>query len=786
MKKLISLLLIVLVLGAAFACTAWAEEFEGEEFAEPSYAYEEAEGEEFAEPLYGYKVDDPAIVEVVTAPTCYTTGVGKLANGQEVEIDATEAHNFVVFKEKSYPCLEDYEVTYKCTTEGCTATKVESNMLPVPHDWKIDKEQGHSDPETCEHNYNVIYKCSVCGNYKGQDGEPVTDWQNAVREEMPAKAHTFEGKEENYVYTSTESHPTCTKAGTAYDVCTKWGKRSEPITVPALGHLPYTDKDGKVKQDLLNDNYLIGTAKDDKGDATCASHSFQAYYCKQCAAKDEQGNYITDKQGHYMVEEGGRVVIYGTEELPDHKWKEGQKWTEVKPATCTEEGVASRTCKKCGTVETKAIPKLAHTPEVDKDGHPVPKILLAPTCEKEGKYTFVCTKCESEFVSADLTGWYPVSENEWRFFDENGVIEELGHKWETNAKYEPDDHGVRIWNVTKKATCTEDGSKQRTCVRCNKVETKAIPATGHEWNDWLMVVEPTDTSNGLWTRTCKHDGCKEVESYEAPKGKEPPYGYIFPAVTITKEGSWTNVQGYRNIQFNIENEGNSELKTWKITVTKDGAEWKGPDKWQGSIDSSGYGYVDLRLDKGVSGTFKIAVTITDNLDQTAEASITEVVDSSVKDGLVAEDGTLRAYKDGKIDTSVNGVVEFNGGQFLMKNGELDTSAEGLSKAEGSSDWYYCSYGQVHSDISQLVPYNGAWFFVTNGKLDRTKEGLVEYDGGKFIVSGGQVHSEYDGLWQDPATGSWAYYLGGQFWPYYSGPVVYDGATFQVKDGLLVG
>ena len=35
------------------------------------------------------------------------------------------------------------------------------------------------------------------------------------------------------------------------------------------------------------------------------------------------------------------------------------------------------------------------------------------------------------------------------------------------------------WKVTKKATCTEPGTKTRKCSRCDEVETEIIPATGH-------------------------------------------------------------------------------------------------------------------------------------------------------------------------------------------------------------------------------------------------------------------------------------------------------------------
>lgn len=775
MKKFVSLLLVVMVLGAAFACTAWAEELEGEEFANPTY---------------GYKVDDPAIVEIVKAPTCKEPGVGKLANGQEIRIEPTGEHDFVVFTEEGNPCEEGYKVTYKCSV--CGELKEVDNLVPVAHDWQKDEEK--SEDPSCSEVGKTYYKCSTCGKYKGKDGAAVEEAE-AEAEEVAMVPHTFEGNEEHYVYTSTASRPTCTKAGTAFDVCTKCGKLSDPITVPALGHNQYLNKEGKIDEALLAKNYTKGEAKGDHGDVTCSSHSFDTYYCNRCASEPDKDKKIT-------VEEGGKVVIYANEfpdnkeELLPHTWieKEDGKdgWTETKAATCAAEGEATRTCEKCGTVETRSIPKLAHTPVVDKDGKPVPTIVTAPTCEKEGEYTFVCSVCGEKFVTEEEI---LIEIDDIPMKVTNGKLPALGHKWETNEKYLPEypenKDSAHVWKVTKPATCTEEGEMQKTCERCGIVETDKREALGHDWNDWVEVVKPNTKNNnkGLWTRTCKREGCKEVESYE---GKESLGNkYTFPTVTITKTYNSTdeyNNQTVKYYNFRIVAK-TAPFKDYTITVTKDGAERKDSDKWNPSFDlnkfkNEGYGWVYLSIPADEYGTYEIKVTVTDEKDQTAEASITEVnAAPAVKNGLVAEDGTIRAYKDGKIDTSVNGLREFNGGSFVMKNGQLDKSAEGLTKV--GEDWYYCSYGQVHTDISQLVPYNGGWFFVTNGKLDRTKEGLVEYDGGKFIVSAGQVHYEKTGLWQDPATGTWAYYDHGQFWPSYSGEAEYDGVTFQVKDGLLV-
>lgn len=57
-------------------------------------------------------------------------------------------------------------------------------------------------------------------------------------------------------------------------------------------------------------------------------------------------------------------------------------------------------------------------------------------------------------------------------------------------------HAFDGWNVSRKATCTEDGEKNRSCSKCGETESEIIPATGHT----LIVdasIEATCTETGL-------------------------------------------------------------------------------------------------------------------------------------------------------------------------------------------------------------------------------------------------------------------------------------------------
>ena len=113
------------------------------------------------------------------------------------------------------------------------------------------------------------------------------------------------------------------------------------------------------------------------------------------------------------------------------------EWTVTTPATCTKDGVKTRTCA-CGETETQTIPATGHTFGDWEETTPA-------TCTADGVETRTCSACgETETRAIPATG-----------------------------------HTFGAWTVTTPATCTEDGVESRTCSACGETETRAIPATGH-------------------------------------------------------------------------------------------------------------------------------------------------------------------------------------------------------------------------------------------------------------------------------------------------------------------
>ena len=72
------------------------------------------------------------------------------------------------------------------------------------------------------------------------------------------------------------------------------------------------------------------------------------------------------------------------------------------------------------------------------------------------------------------------------------------------------------WHDTETLpTCTEDGEKGRECSRCGMKETEKIPALGHDWGAWTVTTPATCTKEGVETRICNRDS-SHVETRTIP------------------------------------------------------------------------------------------------------------------------------------------------------------------------------------------------------------------------------------------------------------------------------
>ena len=189
-------------------------------------------------------------------------------------------------------------------------------------------------------------------------------------------------------------------------------------------------------------------------------------------------------------------------------------WRETKPATETEAGSRERDCTVCDHVQTETIPMLEHehgihdeTWKYDKTQHWQEcscgeKLNVANHTYGDWKVTKEATETEAgsrergcavcEYVQVEII---PEIGHEHGIHDETWKYDKTQHWQECSCgeKLNVANHTYGDWKVTKEATETEAGSRERGCAVCEYVQTEAIPAAGT--GEPTDSTDPTDSSD---------------------------------------------------------------------------------------------------------------------------------------------------------------------------------------------------------------------------------------------------------------------------------------------------
>ena len=117
-----------------------------------------------------------------------------------------------------------------------------------------------------------------------------------------------------------------------------------------------------------------------------------------------------------------------------------------------------------------------------KCDHSYETAVTAPTCTKEGYTTYTCSKCGHIYMDA--------------------VVEALGHD------YVPEPGATADY-------CTEDEITYYVCTRCYDSYEIKTPAPGHDWDQGVETLAPTENETGIMTYTCLYCGQTKEESIPA-------------------------------------------------------------------------------------------------------------------------------------------------------------------------------------------------------------------------------------------------------------------------------
>lgn len=93
------------------------------------------------------------------------------------------------------------------------------------------------------------------------------------------------------------------------------------------------------------------------------------------------------------------------------------------------------------------------------------------------------------------------------------------------------EHQWSEWQVSKAATCTQDGINIRVCDDCGESQSIPVSALGHNYSEWITTKEVSCTQDGLKERTC-FCGEKETQTIYSS-------GHTFSNWNTTKEATCT-------------------------------------------------------------------------------------------------------------------------------------------------------------------------------------------------------------------------------------------------------
>ena len=219
------------------------------------------------------------------------------------------------------------------------------------------------------------------------------------------------------------------------------------------------------------------------------------------------------------------------------------EWRVTKPATETEEGSKARDCTVCDYVQTETIPMLKHEHsygdwQKDKTQHWKEcrcgkktevgnhtfddwTITKEPTTTETGSRERTCSICKYTQTETLPVHTHDVHDEAWKY-DETQHWKECSCGEKLNVA----NHTYGDWKVTKEATETEAGSRERGCAVCEYVQVEIIPEIGHE--------------HGIHDETWKYDKTQHWQECSCGE-KLNVANHIYGDWKVTKEATETEV-----------------------------------------------------------------------------------------------------------------------------------------------------------------------------------------------------------------------------------------------------
>lgn len=337
-----------------------------------------------------------------------------------------EHHDWMREDSDEYPEDCTQSITVRSTCVRCQKVKEEVEF--GPHRFNYGEMPDITD---CTREYEKVNTCEICG-YED-------------RATIPAREHHDFAEIVSYI-----SQPTCGNPGEALYRCANCTTESVLEIQPTGQH------------NWVFDKTIL--------EPTCSSSGKDLYVCSDCGTTEERMTDATPGSNHNWVFNEGQSVV----------------------ATCIEDGYKLYVCADCDETYRETIPASSEYHEWSDW-----ELIDEPACDKEGEEQRMCMNCqETETRTVDTTehNWQFVNENPVATCSSKGVANYICADCGATKKEETDPvtdaHIWSEWEITKEATCIEEGTLCEKCTVCGEKRTTSIPSLGH---DYQRVTSGTPT-----------------------------------------------------------------------------------------------------------------------------------------------------------------------------------------------------------------------------------------------------------------------------------------------------
>lgn len=419
------------------------------------------------------------------------------------------------------------------------------------------------------------------------------------------------------------------------------------------------------------------------------------------------GEEKVNKELTYVLNEDGTMMTFTTPSLSDFVMLvkdcgEGAhvfgSWNVTKPATCTGAGEQERSCTVCTRKETEILQATAHQFTVETEDR------QAATCTEDGYAVRKCETCDQTKRLTEPALGHDLKEE----ITKEATCKEEGNKHitctrcdlEENESIERIPHSFTKENVLVPATCVTEGSRELICENCGETVSSVIPAdaAAHSFV-WKTAKEATCGADGS-----RYQECEDCRA----KGKTE----VLKATGKHKYGAWTTVKAATalaagtkqrtctvckakqtaaiaklkaTMQLPVKAKSTLPLKvkksvTIKVTGLAKGdkvASWTSSNKKIATVSKSG------KITGKKSGTVKITVKLKSGLTQWFKVKVqkSNVKTKSVKLN-VAKKITLKKGKSQKLAPVITPMTSNDKVTYKTSNKKVVTvSSKGVIKAK---------------------------------------------------------------------------------------------------------